>query len=67
MTTITELIAQLQDLRREHGDLPVLVRDCCGNLYSADADIDYIVPTGWRDRYRFATPDETDTIAVTIR
>lgn len=65
--TISELIADLETLRREHGDLPVLVRDCCGSLYPADAGIDRVTPTGWRDRYRLALPDETDTIAVTIR
>lgn len=65
--TISGLIADLEALRREHGDLPVLARDCCGNLYSADAGIDRVTPTGWRDRYRLALPDETDTIAVTIR
>ena len=32
MTTITELIGELEALRAVYGDLPVLTRDCCGGL-----------------------------------
>lgn len=64
MTTITELIGELEALRAVYGDLPVLTRDCCGGLGPAEAGVDYIAPTGWRDQHRFALPDETDAIAV---
>lgn len=67
MTTITELIAELEALRAVYGDLPVFTRDCCGGLGPAEAGVDHTAPTGWRDQHRFALPDETDTIAVTIR
>ena len=42
MTTITELIAALEALRAEHGDLPVFTRDCCGNYDSPRPGVDWV-------------------------
>lgn len=68
MTTITELIAQLQALRREHGDLPVFARDVATDcLVAADAGIDHVVPVGRRHYWRFAEPRESNIKAVTLR
>ena len=47
--TISELIADLEALRREHGDLPVFARDVATDcLVAADAEIDHVVPVGRR-------------------
>lgn len=66
--TISELIADLEALRREHGDLPVFARDVATDYFvAADAEIDHVVPAGRRHYWRFAEPRESNIKAVTIR
>lgn len=70
--TISELIADLEALRREHGDLPVLARDG-REILEAQVSVDRVittgtVPTGWGQRLRWRRPrsDETGTRAVIL-
>lgn len=42
MTTITELISELEALRAVYGDLPVLTRDCCGNYDNSRPGVDWV-------------------------
>lgn len=42
MTTITELISELEALRAVYGDLPVFTRDCCGGLGPAEAGVGWV-------------------------
>lgn len=66
--TISELIADLEALRRKHGDLPVLAHDVATDYFvAADAEIDHVVPVGRRHYWRFAEPRESNIKAVTIR
>lgn len=70
--TISELIADLEALRREHGDLLVLTRDG-REILEAQVSVDRVittgtVPTGWGQRLRWRRPrsDETGTRAVIL-
>lgn len=65
--TISELIAGLEALRREHGDLPVLARGVTGEFVAAEPEIDYVVPIGRTHRWRIAQLTETNIKAITIR
>ena len=66
--TISELIADLEALRREHGDLPVFVRDVATDYFvAAEPEIDYVVPVGRSHYWRLAQPHESNIKAVTIR
>lgn len=42
MTNITGLIAALEAVRAEHGDLPVFTRDCCGNYDIPRPGVDWV-------------------------
>lgn len=66
--TISELIADLEALRREHGDLPVLAHDVATDYFvAAEPEIDYVVPVGRSHYWRLAQPHESNIKAVTIR
>ena len=66
--TISELIADLEALRREHGDLPVLAHDVATDYFvAAEPGIDYIVPAGRRHYWRIAELGETNIKAITLR
>lgn len=66
--TISELIADLEALRREHGDLPVFARDVATDcLVAAEPEIDYVVPVGRSHYWRLAQPHESNIKAATIR
>lgn len=67
-STISELVAALEALRREHGDLPVLARDVATDYFvAAEPGIDYVVPVGRSHYWRFAEPRESNIKAVTLR
>ena len=66
--TISELVADLEALRREHGDLPVLAHDVATDYFvAAEPEIDYMVPVGRSHYWRLAQPHESNIKAVTIR
>ena len=66
--TISELIADLEALRRKYGDLPVLAHDVATDYFvAAEPEIDYVVPAGRSHHWRLAQPHESNIKAVTIR
>lgn len=66
--TISELVADLEELRREHGDLPVFARDVATDYFvAAEPEIDYMVPAGRSHYWRFAEPHESNIKAITLR
>lgn len=66
--TISELVADLEALRRKHGDLPVLAHDVATDYFvAAEPEIDYMVPAGRSHYWRFAEPHESNIKAITLR
>ena len=70
--TVSAVIAALEAVLREHGDLPVLTRDG-GEILEAQVSVDRViamgtVPTGWGQRLRWRCPrsDEAGTRAVIL-
>lgn len=67
-STISELVADLEELRRAHGDIPVFARDIFTDYFvAAEPEIDYVVPVGRSHYWRLAQPHESNIKAVTIR
>lgn len=68
LPTISELVADLEALRREHGDLPVLAHDVATDYFvAAEPEIDYMAPAGRSHYWRFAEPYESNIKAITLR
>lgn len=66
--TISELIADLEALRREHGDLPVLAHDVATDYFvAAEPEIDYMAPADRSYYWRFAEPYESNIKVITLR
>lgn len=66
--TISELVADLEALRREHGDLPVLAHDVATDYFvAAEPEIDYMVPAGRSHYWRMAELGETNMKVITLR
>ena len=70
--TVSAVIAALEAVLREHGDLLVLTR-ASGEILEAQVSVDRViatgtVPTGWGQRLRWRCPrsDEAGTRAVIL-
>lgn len=70
--TVSDVIAALEAVLHEHGDLLVLTRDG-GEILEAEVSVDRVittgtVPTGWGPRLRWRCPrsDEAGVMAVVL-